>query len=102
MDCCDNKNISCINYENICLNCGIIHDYQLVHENIYRYYNINISNMLAYKKSIYRRKKYLYKKCLHIKEINNNVLLFYDKSSDEIMKLYRLKRVSISKHLNYI
>ena len=63
---------------------------------------MNISNMLEYKKSIYRRKKYLNKKCLHIKEINNNILLFFDKNLDGIMKLYKMKRVSISKYLNSI
>ena len=30
MDCCDNKNITYKNYENICLSCGVIHDYQYV------------------------------------------------------------------------
>ena len=28
MNCCDNKNIASKNYENICINCGTIHDYQ--------------------------------------------------------------------------
>ena len=63
---------------------------------------MNISNMLYYKQSIYRRKKYLYKKCLHIKEINNNILLFFDKSLEDIRKLYKLKRISMSKYLNSI
>ena len=56
MDCCEKKDIGCVNDENICINCGVIHDYQYVHENIFRDYNMNISNMLYYKKSIYRRK----------------------------------------------
>ena len=81
MDCCENKNV---NNENICINCGIIHGYKYEHENIYRDFNMNISNKLAYKKSIYRRKKYLYKKCLDIKEINNNILLFFDKTLEDI------------------
>ena len=58
--------------------------------------------MLYYKKSIYRRKKYLYKQCLHIKEINNNILLFSDKSLEDIRKLYKMKRISIAKYLNSI
>ena len=29
MDCCDNKNITCKDHENICINCGTIHDYHL-------------------------------------------------------------------------
>ena len=57
MDCCENKNIGCKNYENVCISCGSIHNYQYVHENIYKDIDIKISNMLYYKKSIYRRKK---------------------------------------------
>ena len=34
-------------------------------------------NILFYKKSIYKRKKYLYNLCLHIKEINENEILFF-------------------------
>ena len=34
-----------------------------------------MSNILFYKKAIYKRKKYLYNKCLHIKEINENKIL---------------------------
>ena len=102
MECCDNKNITCKNYEKIYINCGTIIDYIFVHENINRDYNMNISNMLYYKKSIYRRKKYLHKKCLHIREINNNILLFFDKSLEDIRKLYKMKRISISKYLNSI
>ena len=86
----------------ICINCGTIIDYIFVHENIYRDYNMNISNMLYYKKSIYRRKKYLHKKCLHIREINTNILLFVDKSLEDIIKLYKMKRIFISKYLNSI
>ena len=59
-------------------------------------------NILFYKKTIYKRKKYLYNKCFHIKEINDNIILFFDKSLEEIRKLYNMKRVSISKYLNSI
>ena len=100
MDCCENKNIGCINYENICINCGIIHDYKYVNEISFRDYNMNMSNILFYKRSIYKRKKYLYEKCLHIKEINENIVLFFDKSLEDIRKLYNVKRISISKYLN--
>ena len=48
------------------------------------------------------RKKYLYKKCLHIKEINDNIILFFDKSLEDIRKLYNIRRISISKYLNSI
>ena len=27
MNCCDNKNITCKNYEKACINCGVIHGY---------------------------------------------------------------------------
>ena len=63
---------------------------------------MNITNTLFYKKTIYKRRKYLFKKCFHIKEINNNIILFFDKSLEEIRKLYNMKRISISKYLNSI
>ena len=56
MNCCENKNITCKNYENICINCGTIHDYQYVNEFSFRDYNINISNMLFYKKLFIKEK----------------------------------------------
>ena len=59
-------------------------------------------NILFYKKSIYKRKKYLYNMCLHIKEINDNIILFFDYSLEDIRKLYNSKRISISKYLNSI
>ena len=102
MDCCDNKNITYKNCENVCINCGAIHDYRYVNEIPFRDYNMNISNMLIYKKTIYKRKKYLYNKCFHIKEINENKILFFDKSLEEIRKLYNMQRISISKYLNSI
>ena len=97
MDCCKNKNITYKNYENVCINCGTIHDYRYVNEISFRDYNMNISNMLFYKKTIYKRKKYLYNKCFRIKEINENIILFFDKSLEEIRKLYNMKRISIYK-----
>ena len=102
MDCCENKNITCKDCENICINCGVIHDYKYINEVSFRDYNMNISNILFYKKTIYKRKKYLYNKCFHIREINDNIILFFDKSLEEIRKLYNMKRISISKYLNSI
>ena len=102
MDCCKNKNIAYKDCENICINCGTIHDYNYVNEISFRDYNMNISNILFYKKTIYKRRKYLYNKCFHIKEINNNIILFFDKSLEDIRKLYNMKRISISKYLNSI
>ena len=101
MECCENKNITRKDCENICINCGTIHDYKYVNEMSFRDYNMNISNILFYKKTIYKRKKYLYNKCFHIKEINNNIILLFDKSLEEIRKLYNMKRISISKYLNF-
>ena len=102
MNCCDNKNITCKNYENISLSCGTIHDYQYVNEISFRDYNMNMLNILFYKKTIYMRKKYLYKKCLRIKEIKDNIILFFDNSLENIRKLYDMRRISISKYLNSI
>ena len=102
MDCCENSNIVCKNYKNVCINCGVIHDYQYTNEISFRDYNMNISNILFYKKSIYKRRKYLHNKCWYIKEINGNTILFFDNSLEDIRKLYKLKRIAISKYLNSI
>ena len=102
MECCEDKNITYKNCENVCINCGIIHDYRYVNETSFRDYNMNISNMLFYKKTIYKRKKYLFKKCFNIREIDENIILFFDKSLEEIRKLYNMQRISISKYLNSI
>ena len=59
-------------------------------------------NVLFYKKTIYMTRKYLYKKCLHIREINDNIILFFDKSLEDIRKLFNMIRISISKYLNSI
>ena len=94
MNCCGNKNITCKDCENICINCGTIHDYKYVNEVSFRDYNMNILNILFYKK--------LFKKCFHIREINNNTILFFDNSLEDIRKLYNMKRISMSKYLNCI
>ena len=57
MNCCDNMNIGCKNYENICINCGVIHDYEYVNEIPFRDYNMVMLNKSFYKKTIYNRKK---------------------------------------------
>ena len=65
MNCCDNINIGCKNYENICINCGTIHDYQYVNEISSRDYNMNILNILFYKKTIYKGKNiYMINVCI--------------------------------------
>ena len=53
------KNIACKNYENICINCGTIHDYQYVIEVSFRDYNINMSNILFYK-NLFIKEKNIY------------------------------------------
>ena len=55
MDCCKNKNITYKNYDNVCINCGTIHDYKYVNEISFRDYNMNISNIFFYKKIIYKK-----------------------------------------------
>ena len=95
MDYCENINIGCENYENICINCGTIHDYQYVNEISFKDYNMNMSNILFYEKAIYKRKKYLYNKCFHIKEINENTILFFDNSLEGIRKCYNMKIIAL-------
>ena len=102
MECCGNKNITYKDCENVCINCGTIHDYKYVNEISFRDYNMIMSNILFYKKTIYKRKKYLYNICFCIKEVNENIILFFDNSLEEIRKLYNIKRISISKYLNSI
>ena len=102
MDCCKDKNIICKYGENICINCSVIHDYLYANETPFRDYNMNISNMLFYRKTIYKRKKYLYNKCFHIREIDETIILFFDKCLEDIRELFNMKRISISKYLNSI
>ena len=102
MNCCENKNITCKNYENVCLSCGTIHDYKYINEISFKDYTMNMLNISFYKKTVYMRKNYLYKKCFHIREINENTILFFVNSLENIRKLYNMKRISISKYLNSI
>ena len=102
MRCCENKNIACKNYENICINCETVHDYQYINEISLKDYNMNMSNILFYKKTIYKRKRYLYNSCLHIREINSNIILSFDNSLKDIRKSYNMIRLPISKYLNSI
>ena len=102
MDCCKNKNITYKNYENVCINCGVIHDYKYINEISFRDYNMNISNILFYKKTIHKRKKYSHNKCFHIREINENIISFFDESLEDIRKLFNMKRISKSKYINSI
>ena len=74
MDCCKNKNITYENYENVCINCGVIHDYQYINEVSFRDYNMVMSNILFHKKTIYKRKKYLYNKCFILEKL---MIIYY-------------------------
>ena len=68
----------------------------------FKNYNMVMSNILFYKKTIYKWEKYLYNLCFHIKEINENTILFFDNSLEDIRKLYNMRRILISKYLNCI
>ena len=46
-----------------------------------------MSNILFYEKTIYKRKKYLYNICFHIREINEKIISFFDNSLEDIRKL---------------
>ena len=66
MKCCYNKNITCKDYENICINCRTIHDYQCINEISFTDYNMNI---LFYKKTIYMRKNTYIKNVCILKKL---------------------------------
>ena len=69
MECCYNKNITRKDYENICINCGSIHDYQYVNEVSFKDYNMNMLNILFYKKTIYMRKNIYIKNVCMLKKL---------------------------------
>ena len=74
MECCKDKNITKIKSEYICMNCGVIHDYEYVHFNYDDFYLI-LNNKIKYKKSCYKRRKCLINKC---KKIDINIIYFLD------------------------
>ena len=61
----DNKNITCKNFENVCINCGVIHDYKYVNEIPFRDYNMVMSNIFFIKK-LFIRGKNIYIKNVYI------------------------------------
>ena len=69
MECCNNINIGCKNYENICINCGTIHNYQYINEISFKDYNMNMLNILFYKKTIYMRKSIYIKNVYLLKKL---------------------------------
>ena len=96
MDCCLNKNITKVKSEYICMNCGVIHDYEYVHFNNDDYDSI-LKNIIKYKKSCYKRRNYLIKKC---NRMNINIIYFLDESLEKIRIDKNMKRISINKYLN--
>ena len=97
MDCCKDKNITKNKSEYICMNCGVIHNYEYVHFNYDDDYNSILNNMIKYKKSCYKRGKYLITKC---KRIDINIIYFLDESVEKIRISKNMKRISINKYLN--
>ena len=98
MDCCKDKNITKVKSEYICINCGVIHDYEYVHFNDNDDdYNSIFNNMIKYKKSCYKRRKHLINKC---KRTDINIIYFLDESLEKIRISKNMKRISVNKYLN--
>ena len=97
MDCCLNKNITKIKSEYICMNCSTIQGYEYVHFNNNDDYDSILKNIIKYKKSCYKRKKYLITKC---NRIDNNIICFLDECLEKIRIDKNMKRISINKYLN--
>ena len=99
MECCQNKNILKEKEMFVCTNCGTIHGYSWIEYDFkFNEYNENIYNLLKCKNTIYKRKKYLNKKC----NLDNKTILFLDESFENIRKYLKLKRFPISKYLNTV
>ena len=96
MDCCLNKNITKVKSEYICMNCSTIQGYEYVHFNNDDYDSI-LKNIIKYKKSCYKRRNYLIKKC---NRIDINIIYFLDESLEKIRLDKNMKRISINKYLN--
>ena len=97
MDCCLNKNITKVKSEYICMNCSTIQGYEYVHFNNNDDYDSILKNIIKYKKSCYKRKKYLITKC---GRVNINIIYFLDESLEKIRINKNMKRISINKYLN--
>ena len=92
MDCCLDKNITKVKSEYICMICSTIHGYEYVHYN-----NDDYDSILNYKKSCYKRRNYLIKKC---GRIDINIIYFLDECLEKIRIDKNMKRISINKYLN--
>ena len=98
MDCCEDKNITKVKSEFACMNYGVIHDYEYVHFNYDNDYDSILNNIIKYKKSCYKRRKYLITKC-NIR-ININIIYFLDECLEIIRLNKNMKRIPINKYLN--
>ena len=96
MNCCLDKNITKVKSEYICINCATIQGYEYVHFNNDDYDSI-LNNIIKYKKSCYKRKNYLIKKC---GRVNINIIYFLNDSLEKIRINKNMKRISINKYLN--
>ena len=98
MDCCLDKNIIKVKSEYICMNCGVLHDYEYIHFNYNNDdYDSILKNIIKYKKSCYKRRNYLIKKC---NRMDINIIYFLDESLEKIRLDKNMKRISINKYLN--
>ena len=97
MDCCLNKNITKVKSEYICMNCSTIQGYEYVHFNNNDDYDSILNNIIKYKKSCYKRRNYLIKKC---NRIDNNIIYFLDECLEKIRINKNMKRISINKYIN--
>ena len=99
MECCENKNILKEKEMFVCTNCATIHGYSWIEYDFkFNEYDQNIYNLLKYKNTIYKRKKYLNKKY----NLDNRIILFLDECFENIRNYLKLKRFPISKYLNTI
>ena len=98
MECCENKNIIKEIEMNFSNNCGTIHDYDWIKFDISNNdYNSTISNMLNDRRVCYKKIKYLRKRFDYL---DNNIILYLDKSLEKIKNFNKMKRIPISKYLN--
>ena len=98
MNCCKYKNITKIKSEYICMNCSTIQGYEYVHFNYNNDdYDSILNNILKYKKTCYKRRKYLITKC---KRIDINIIYFLDEALEKIRLNKNMIRIPINKYLN--
>ena len=96
MNCSLDKNIIKNKSEYICMNCSTIHGYEYVNSN-YDDYDSILNNIIKYKKSCYKRRNYLIKKC---NRIDNNIIYFLDECLEKIRLDRNMKRIPINKYIN--